>query len=161
MQTKINDIKTKDQLIDYISNLIQYNKIHEINTFNDSYMVESLKDILFKSGFEIRNSYYNTLSEAFDSVVEFLKYNNVDDLNNYYDNVQIEADIYDSDILTWLAENVNNKYYCDEALKMHDLKSFDDILKYGQIDFKTEVYNMAFEIVEEIIKESQIVREGV
>jgi hypothetical protein len=152
----INKIKTKTQLIEYISNLMDYNKTNEINVFNDSYMVEPLKNILYVNGFEIRNSYYKTLNEAFEEIVYFLKSNNVNELNNFYDNNQIEADIYTADLLTWLNESLVYSSYCDEVIKEYNPKTLIEILQYAQIDFKREVYDMAFKVVDYIVKNSKL-----
>ena len=92
------------------------------------------------------NNYtYTILSGLFDDLIYHLKIE--DDLNDF--EVETESLIYNSDLLAWVSSNLNNIYYCDEALKEYGLTDFIKILQYAYIDFANEIKNIALNIIKD------------
>ena len=89
---------------------------------------------------------YEILSGLFDDLIYHLKIE--DDLNDF--EVETESLIYNSDLLAWVSSNLNNIYYCDEALKEYGLTDFIKILQYAYINFANEIKNNALNIIKEV-----------
>lgn len=109
---------------------------------------EAIKDLLFKEGFEIRDFYYACFGEALDDIGGKLKRGlTLDEIRESLLD-DLEADIYTSELLAWLSEDLNNLYLCDEVIKECGLKEMTQIISYAQVRQKEEIYAMAFKVVE-------------
>ena len=89
---------------------------------------------------------YEILSDLFDDLIYHLKIE--DDLNDF--EVETESLIYNNDLLAWVSSNLNNIYYCDEALEEYGLTDFIKILQYAYINFANEIKNNALNIIKEV-----------
>lgn len=119
-------------------------KFNEETEFKEHW--EKIKDILFNSGFEIKDFYYNTLDSAFNDLADYYKYNELgEDVD--LDELEIEADIYTRDLINWLNEDLNNIYLVDDALKELGNNNLIGAMQYAQVQEKENVYLMALEIV--------------
>jgi len=63
--------------------------------------------------------------------------------------VEIEPDVYTSDLTAWLHENANNVYYLTQALEEGEIKDGFQLLSRAQYLFKQEVANALLSLLEE------------
>lgn len=111
---------------------------------------KDIKQMLFDDGFEIKDSYYRFLSNAFDDISDYLKNN--DDINTIEPYEYCEGDVYLNDLLKWLLEDIRNVDYCDEVLEEYNIKSMFEILQIAQSKAKEEVFMMAMNIIKYLEK---------
>ncbi len=69
--------------------------------------------------------------------------------------IELEPDIYTSELTAWLASNVNRVGYVDDARDEWggDLKSIFDELQLGQLTEKREVFDQVTAFLEALIEE--------
>ena len=146
----------KDQLKKVFSNLTELKKRVDDteyyafgSTINQS---QEYKDLLFKTGFEIRDSYYNMLDSLKHMVLDNLD-NIIDnfeegiDLQTFFSSLFVdsdifrrytEADIYTNDLYKWLGENISNSEYVDYAVHEFGYKDLYSNVASGQATWKDE-----------------------
>jgi hypothetical protein len=116
---------------------------------------DKLMDILYTSGFEIDDFYYNTAYYACDEISGYLDTvsdpNEELDLNSLeelFDRVRddITPDVYTSDLLDWLT--VNRVYYLDEHLSTAESGFW--LLTQAQHQHLEEIYGMVFTLVKHL-----------
>ena len=61
----------------------------------------------------------------------------------------VEADVYNSDLLKWASENLYNAEYVDKAVTEYGYDGFYKALQYGQVMFKREIY---FAVLNELVE---------
>lgn len=86
---------------------------------------------------------YQFIYEALESIAES------DDL----DCINMEADIYNNDLLNWVSSNLTRADYVDEAVANYEYKDFYTALSYGQLMEKEEVLAYALTSLENILEE--------
>jgi len=102
---------------------------------------------------------FNCFSYAIDDIFENVQPDEtytLDDLINEIENYEfenIEADVYTSDLLAWLQEDLNNTFYCDDGMDEFQPKTFTDILTCGQQRAKEEKYNACKDAVVSFLSE--------
>ena len=71
--------------------------------------------------------------------------------------IDLEPDIYTSELCAWLASNVNRVGYVDDARNEWggDLKSIFDELQLGQLTEKREVFDQVTAFLEALIEEGR------
>ena len=90
------------------------------------------------------------LSEYADKLRQFVGID-VEDLD--YDSINddilndLEPDVYNADLLKWIASNLIRSYYVDDALMENDFKSLWSLLQWAQLEEMREVYEIGFEFV--------------
>ena len=65
---------------------------------------------------------------------------------------ELEADIYNSNLLKWVASNLTFSYYVDEAMTEYGANTLFDALSYGQKRFKEEI---AFNVLNKLVEISE------
>lgn len=105
-----------------------------------------IKDILFRSDFKINDFHYETLSEAFSSILCHLEDGNL--LKNHEVHEHSEADIHTYSLLQWLQDDVYNVGYVDEVMQEMECKNFIQTLQHAQQRAKTDIYQMAVSVIE-------------
>ena len=70
--------------------------------------------------------------------------------------IELEPDIYTSELCAWLASNVNRVGYVDDARdEWGDVKSIVDELQLGQLVEKREVFDQVTAFLEALIEEGR------
>lgn len=108
---------------------------------------KALRDLIQEAhGDMMPNDYkYNFVVDALETIAQEL------------DEDSIEADIYNRDLLNWLASHLDRPGYCDQYAEEYgvDSKNFSiiNIISGGQYLEKMEVYRSVLSSLEEIIEE--------
>jgi hypothetical protein len=123
-------------------------------------MTQDIKDILFNEGFEIKDFYYSTLTDAFIDLEYFLKSNYLEDLTTFENSISeyVQPDIYNQDLLNWLSEDIYNIERVNEAMRETGAKDIIELIQYAQQEHKVEIYNMALKIVKMLIENEDFLK---
>jgi DNA-binding transcriptional MerR regulator len=127
-------------------------------TFNDEVITTEIKNLLYKAGFEVKDFYYSTLSDAFSDLEYFLKSNELEDLNDFKNNIYqyTTADIYVQDLLNWLSEEVYNIERVNEALNETGTTDIVSAMQDAQQQHKTEIYQMVLGVVQLLVDKDEV-----
>ncbi|GAA6622835.1 hypothetical protein [Scytonema sp. NUACC26] len=94
---------------------------------------------------------YDFIFDALNTIVD----SETDDLEDL--GYEIEGDIYNRDLLNWLASNLTRSDYVNEFVESYGVKSsnFDlmGIVRHGQVEEKREVYNSVLQSLQKLIDE--------
>ena len=109
---------------------------------------QEVMSILWANDFKIDDFNYKVISKAFYDIIEFLESNDLDDLDDNFDIYEYaEADIYNYDLLKWVQDDLENIYYCNEAISNFAPKEFIQILQLAQQEAKKDIYYIALKVV--------------
>ena len=144
------------RIIQICNNATKYDKEKDKVVFNEQApFIEDLKNHLFNEGFEIQDFYYNTLYEAFDAIRAVVEYQNVtEQIEDYEEDIleSAEADIYTSDLITWLSSDYAHIDRVDECIA-EGATSLTDAMMWAQNMHKVEIYWMAISFIVEQVGE--------
>lgn len=127
-----------------------------IVVFNEDYKHNKLvRDTAFKNDFEVINTEYELLQDAFIYIEESLENGDEIDEVDVFDFVDSVIPVYTHDLLVWFKE-VGTEY-TDQALEEYG--QFDDttkLLMCGYGFHAEKVFFIAISIVEEIIEKMEV-----
>jgi len=107
---------------------------------------QEIKDILFKNEFEVDDYNYQWYAEAFGLFIEAIEeaktIEEAIQLVEDYE-LQVEADIYTSDLTEWLNSSNYRVEYLETAVKEYGATTGFDILIYAQYAEKSEIMEHA------------------
>ena len=138
--------------------VVRSNDKETIYVFNDKIagMIPSSPIInkFWELGMQVDDYHYKWLSYCLSEYSDKLKPligTAVEDIDYDFINDDIlsdlEADIYNADLLRWIASNLTRSYYVDDAFAESDFDSLWSLLSWAQISEMREVYEMGFEFV--------------
>jgi len=111
------------------------NKFWELGMQVDDYHYKWLSYCLSEYSFKLK--------PLIGTAAEEIDYESInDDILN-----ALESDIYNADLLRWIASNLTRSYYVDDAFAESDFDSLWSLLSWAQISEMREVYEMGFEFV--------------
>lgn len=132
-----------------------------IYIFGDS-MTDEIQNILFNGEFRIDDLYYDLfdtwcsdtldrLNYTFEENQELESFNQLEDMLDQLMG-EIEADIYTSDLTSWLNSDNRHVYYMTEAVTELGAKEGFQILSGAQYLWKQEYYHLFNTILEHLIE---------
>lgn len=88
---------------------------------------------------------YKFIEDACQAIIE-----HEDDRDSAYES--LEADIYNHDLLQWLASNLSRIGYCDDAAQDFGISdgSIINIIQWGQLSEKQETFNLLYDALESL-----------
>lgn len=69
------------------------------------------------------------------------------------DDIQLESDVYNSDLLKWVSSHLNRSSYVDETVKNWEYTSFFQVLAGAQYEEKREVLSLVRFSLEKILEQ--------
>jgi hypothetical protein len=71
------------------------------------------------------------------------------------DEIQLESDVYNSDLLKWVSSHLTRASYVDEAVETWEYRSFFEALSAGQYQEKNDVLAIVRYSLEKILKDEE------
>lgn len=156
----------QQEALNFLKNAFIYKQDIKKTVFNDDpgqeTNIKNFKNACFNSDMEIRDFDFKVYNEAVDYIqnnyIQDTKISDdltLDDIINDIDNLDFEdtePDIYTSDLLAWLQEDLHNIGYCDEAISELAPETFTDILSGGQYLARQEKMQQAKNAVIEYLQ---------
>ena len=154
-----------DKHIDELANIFTTKEVvrdcekETIYVFNEKLVDESPNSVIMNKFFmdldmSVDDYHYewvsHCLSEYADKLRQFVG-TDVEDLD--YDTINddilndLEPDVYNANLLKWIASNFGRSYYVDDALVENYFKSLWSLLQWAQLEEMREVYEIGFEFV--------------
>lgn len=98
---------------------------------------------------------YKAIVEALDCILGASGESESDIKESVFANNQIEAEIYNNDLLAWVSNNLYFAQYVDTALTELHFKSLFEALSRGNQIFKEDIFNSVLDSLSNLTQESE------
>ena len=114
---------------------------------------EELRDLIYSAHGEYMpdDFIYSCVWNSLELIAQMDEDDDLDELV-----YQMEADVYNHELLRWVSSNLQRMSAVDEAMQDYHIKSFSDLLMQAQIGEKEEIFNSVLASLTEIVEALEV-----